>query len=83
MLQRAWKLFDNNRQDLYAWVADQGVLAIVAFDFATRVLPERKWAHQGLMTWFETTHEDEHAVRQFQAFNEGFLKGVPKLTDLR
>jgi hypothetical protein len=35
------------------------------------------------MTWFETTHEDEHAVRQFRAFNEGFLRGVPNMIDLR
>ena len=74
MRQRAWKLFNDHREDIYEWVADQGVLAVVAFDFATRVVPEQKSAaHEGLMTWFETTHEHEQAVRQFRAFNEGLL----------
>ena len=83
MRQRAWKLFNDHRQDIYEWVADQGVLAVVAFDFAVRVGPEQKWAHEGLMTWLETTHQDPDAVRQFTAFNEGFLRGVPNMTDLR
>lgn len=82
MHQRAWKLFNDHRQDIYEWVADQGVLAVVAFDFATRVVPEQKWAHEELMTLFETTHKDEQAVRLFRAFNEGFLRGFPKLLDM-
>lgn len=71
--------FDENRRDIYRWVAGSGVLAVVVFDFAIRLRPNREWGLDGMSNWLETAHADDQADQEYTVFRNAFLKGVPNL----
>jgi hypothetical protein len=73
-------LFDRRHQDIYHWVANSGVLAVVLFDFQALVVAG-KWDHAGMMNWLEAHHDDEQAKKNFTTFSKRFVKGFPKLVD--
>ena len=76
------QFFDRYHQDICRWVADTGVRAVLVFDFAIRLRSGQKWGLDGMMSWLPTVHDDEQANRDYRAFHDGFLRGVPNLTDL-
>jgi hypothetical protein len=77
------QLFKRYDQDLYRWVADSRVRAVVVFEFTFRVSPDNSsWIHDGMMYWFPTTHGDEQAERELASFMHRFLRGIPDLEDL-
>jgi hypothetical protein len=79
---RGNQLFDDHHQDMYRWVANSSVLAIVIFDFQIRLRPDRQWELVGMMNWLSTTHDFERAKQEYDAFYNGFLAGVPNVDDL-
>jgi hypothetical protein len=82
MQTRARQFFDEHRQDIHRLVADRRVLAVLTFDFATRVLPDGKsWGHEGMMSWEKTTPDQDRADRELDTFYEEFMKGVPNVQE--
>jgi hypothetical protein len=73
------QLFDKYHEDIYRWVRDQGVLAVLVFDFRIRLRPNNQWGLDGMSTWLDTTQDDEQAKRQYKLFYDRFLMGVPNL----
>ena len=76
------QFFDKHHEQISRWVSGKRVLAVLVFDFRLRLRSTEKWGLDGMMTWFQTTHDDEQANRDYGAFYGGFLKGVPNVTDL-
>jgi hypothetical protein len=53
------------------------------FEFTFRVSPNgSSWIHDGMMSWFPTTHGEEQEERELASFQRGFLRGMPNLEDL-
>lgn len=75
------KFFDEHHVDIYRWVADKGVFAVLLFDFRFRRRPNQQWGLDGTITWLSTAHDDERANRHYRIFYDGFLRGVPNVTD--
>lgn len=63
------------------WVAGAGVRAVLVIETSFRVRPDRQWWHDGVLSWVPTALDDEEADPLFNAFYQGFLKGVPNLED--
>lgn len=76
------QFFDKHYQNIYRWVANSGVLAVVVFEWVVRLRADKKWGLDGMMNWLETTRDDQQAVRDYAIFHQGFLRGVPNLNDL-
>lgn len=79
---RATQLLDRYSERIYRWVNDQGVLAVLLFDFRVRLRSDNQWGLDGMSTWFETTQGDPQAKREYDLFYNHFLTGVPNLTNL-
>jgi hypothetical protein len=73
------QLFDNYHEDIYRWVAGQGVLAVLVFDFRIRLRPNSQWGLDGMSTWLDTTQDDEQAKGDYKLFYDRFLTGVPNV----
>jgi hypothetical protein len=76
------QFFDEHAEDIYRWVAGKGVLAVAVFNSWLRLRPTNEWGLDGMMTWLNTTRGCEQAARDYGLFYEGFLKGVPNVTEL-
>ena len=50
------QFFDEHHQDIYRWVANAGVRAVLVFDFKVRLRPNQKWGLDGMMTWLNGTY---------------------------
>jgi len=79
---QATQLFDRFHEEIYRWVRDQGVVAVLVFDFRIRLRADNQWGLDGMSTWLETTQDDEEAQRDYNLFYRRFLAGVPNLTHL-
>jgi hypothetical protein len=79
---QTWQLFDKYHEEICRWVRDQGVLAVLVFDFRVRLRPDNQWGLDGMSAWLETTQDDEEAQRDYNLFYKRFLVGVPNLTNL-
>jgi len=76
------QFFDEYHQDIYRWVAEKGVLAVVVFDFRVRLHIDQHWGLEGMTCWLCTARDDEQANQNYKAFYAGFLRGIPNLADL-
>jgi hypothetical protein len=75
------QFFDEHAHDIHRWVAGEGVVAVVVFNFRLRLRPGDHWGLDGMTTWMSTVQE-EQGEANYQSFYRGFLKGIPNLTDL-
>jgi hypothetical protein len=82
VLASNYQFFDEYHQDINRWVSGTGVRGVLVFDFAVRLRLDRQWGLDGMMSWLPTTHGDDQAEREYVAFCDGFLRGVPNLEDL-
>jgi len=72
---------EKHGDDIRRWVAGTGVRAVLVIESTLRLRPDQQWWHDGMLSWVPTTPEDEQADPLFEAFHDGFLKGVPNLED--
>ncbi len=76
------QFFEQCEQDIYRWVADSRVRALLVFEFTFRVSPDSSsWIHDGMMCWFPTTHDEKQAEQELATFQRSFLQGMPNLAD--
>jgi hypothetical protein len=66
---------------IHRWVAGTGVRALLVIESTLLLRPDRQWWHEGMLSWVPTMRDDEQADPLFEAFYDGFLKGVPNLED--
>jgi hypothetical protein len=78
----AHQFFAERQNRIHDWVDGKGVRAVVVFDFKIRVRPGPEWGLDGMINWLSTARADGQAVREFDTFYGGFLRGVPNLKDL-
>ncbi len=76
---KATQLFDRYQTDIYRWVHDHGVLAVLVFEFSIRLRQDNQWGLDGMSAWLETTQGNEHAKADDRLFYDRFLAGVPNL----
>lgn len=69
---------EENGESIRRIVAGTGVRAVLVMESTLRLRPDRQWWHDGMLSWIPAT-EDESQDPLFEAFYEGFLKGVPNL----
>jgi len=75
------QLSDEHGDEIRRLVAGTGVRAVLVMESTLRLRPDRQWWHDGMLSWVPTTRDDEQADPLFEAFYNGFLKGVPNLED--
>jgi hypothetical protein len=72
---------DKNGDAIRRCVAGTGVRAVLVIESVLRLRLDRQWSHEGMLSWVPTTLDDEQRDALFDAFYDGFLKGVPNLED--
>jgi len=72
---------EKHGDDIRRWIAGTGVRAVLVIESTLRLRPDRQWWHNGILSWVPTTFDDEQPDALFEAFYDGFLKGVPNLED--
>jgi hypothetical protein len=72
---------DKYGDAICSWVAGTGVRAVLVIETVLRLRPDRQWWHDGMLSWVPTTRDVEKVGPLFNAFYDGFLKGVPNLAD--
>ena len=72
---------EQHGDDIRRWVAGTEVRAVLVIESTLRLRPNRQWWHNGMLSWVPTTSDDEQPDALFEAFYDGFLKGVPNLAE--
>jgi hypothetical protein len=61
------------------WAYGSGVKAVMVLESSFRVLPDRGWWHDAMLSWVPVGLDDNHDDALFEAFYRRFLEGVPNL----
>jgi hypothetical protein len=75
MIFKQKKLFDKNEDMIERIGGGKGVLAVVAFDFRTRLIGN-SWRQHRSAAWLELQNRD-HERQIYRAFYEAFVAVLP------
>ncbi len=73
----------KHEEKIQDWVRAKGVLGVVFHDQQLRLEPNGQWCLEGMTMTLSTARVNQRRNREFQLFENGYLRGLPNRQRLR
>lgn len=73
------QFLDDFHFKIYNWVDDTPVRGLAFHDHQVRIRQNGQWGLDSMTFWLQIPTNDEQATREFEAFRDQYVKGLPNL----